>query len=62
MVPPEPLTVRALPGAEPDTHDAVVRPSPGRFELTDLPVGLLRLWLNPHDGARQAFATPAFEI
>ena len=61
VVPPEPMTIRALPGAEPDTHDAVVTES-GRFELTDLPVGLMRLRLEPHDTSRAAFATPTFEI
>jgi hypothetical protein len=34
----------------------------GRFELTDLPVGLMRLRLEPHDSGRPAFATPTFEI
>jgi hypothetical protein len=61
VVPPEPMTIRALPGAEPAVHDAVVSES-GRFELTDLPVGLMRLRLEPHDSARPAFATPTFEI
>jgi hypothetical protein len=61
VVPPEPMTIRALPGELPTGHDAVVTES-GRFELTDLPVGLLRLRLEPHDAARPAFATPAFEI
>ena len=61
IVPPEPMTIRALPGELPDTHEAVVSDS-GRFALTDLPVGVLRLRLEPHDSARPAFATPAFEI
>ena len=61
IVPPEPMTIRALPGELPDTHEAVVSDS-GRFALTDLPVGVLRLRLEPHDTARPAFATPAFEI
>ena len=61
VVPPEPMTIRALPGEEPATHDAVVTDS-GRFEITDLPVGLMRLRLEPHDSARAAFATPTFEI
>lgn len=61
IVPPEPMTIRALPGELPDTHEAVVSDS-GRFALTDLPVGVLRLRLEPHDAARPAFATPAFEI
>ena len=61
VVPPEPMTIRALPGEEPAIHDAVVSES-GRFEITDLPVGLMRLRLEPHDSARPAFATPTFEI
>ena len=61
IVPAEPMTIRALPGEEPTAHEAVVSDS-GRFALTDLPVGLMRLRLEPHDGARPAFATPTFEI
>lgn len=61
VVPPEPMTVRALPGELPAPHAAVVTES-GRFELTDLPLGLLRLSLEPHDTTRPAFATPTFEI
>jgi hypothetical protein len=61
VVPPEPMTVRALPGEAPTPHSAVVTET-GRFELTDLPLGLLRLKLEPHDTARPAFATPTFEI
>ena len=53
IVPPEPMTIRALPGEQPDTHEAVVSDS-GRFALTDLPVGVLRLRLEPHDTARPA--------
>ncbi len=61
IVPAEPMTIRALPGEQPNGHDAVVSES-GRFELTDLPVGLMRLRLEPHDVTRAAFATPTFEI
>ena len=61
IVPAEPMTIRALPGDSPSAHDAVTTES-GRFELTDLPVGLLRLRLEPHDTSRPAFATPTFEI
>jgi hypothetical protein len=61
VVPPEPMTIRALPGELPMAHAAVVTES-GRFELTDLPLGVLRLQLEPHDTARPTFATPAFEI
>src|SRR6478736_10528259 len=56
IVPAEPMTIRALPGDSPSAHDAVTTES-GRFELTDLPVGLLRLRLEPHDTSRPAFAT-----
>jgi hypothetical protein len=61
VVPPEPMTVRALPGENPSDWSSVVTET-GRFELTDLPLGLLRLRLEPHDTARPAFATPTFEI
>jgi len=61
IVPAEPMTIRALPGETPAAHEAVVSDS-GRFALTDLPVGLMRLQLEPHDTARPAFATPTFEI
>jgi hypothetical protein len=61
IVPAEPMTIRALPGQDPSAQEAVVSET-GRFELTDLPVGLIRLRLEPHDTARPAFATPTFEI
>jgi hypothetical protein len=61
VVPPEPMTVRALPGENPHDWSSVVTDT-GRFELTDLPLGLLRLRLEPHDTTRPAFATPTFEI
>lgn len=61
VVPPEPMTVRALPGDDVTPYAAVVTDT-GRFELTDLPLGLLRLRLEPHDTTRPAFATPTFEI
>src|SRR6478736_7539254 len=61
IVPPEPMTVRAIAGTEPASHDAVVSDA-GRFELTDLPLGMLRLRIEPHDTSRPAFATPTFEI
>lgn len=61
IVPAEAMTIRALAGELPAAHDAVVSES-GRFELTDLPIGLMRLRLEPHDHARPAFATPTFEI
>ena len=61
VVPPEPMTVRALPEQTPARHAAVVTDT-GRFELTDLPLGLLRLRLEPHDATRPAFATPTFAI
>ncbi|MGB0102000.1 MAG: hypothetical protein WBP61_17105 [Nocardioides sp.] len=61
VMPPEPMTVRALVGEEPTPHTAVVTDT-GRFELTDLPLGLLRLRLESHDTTRPAFVTPTFEI
>lgn len=61
VVPPEPMTVRAIQGEAPRARGAVVSES-GRFELTGLPLGLLRIRLEPHDSDRPAFATPLFEI
>jgi len=60
MVPPEPMTVRAVVGDGP-ARGTVVGES-GRFEFTDLPAGLVRLRFEPHDPARPTFATPTFEI
>ncbi|MFC7495531.1 MULTISPECIES: hypothetical protein [unclassified Nocardioides] len=61
IVPAEPMTIRAVPGTDPAAAEAVVSDS-GRFALTDLPIGLMRLRLEPHDAERPAFATPTFEI
>jgi hypothetical protein len=63
VVPPSPLTVHVLLGAEPGAapFGAMEVDSAGRFEVVDLPAGLLRLRLEPHDGS-PAFVTPAFEI
>ena len=61
IVPAEPMTVRAITDVEAARHAAVVSET-GRFELTDLPLGMLRLRIEPHDASRPAFATPTFEI
>jgi len=61
VVPPEPMTVRALLDSSASPAAAVVSET-GRFELTGLPSGLVRLRLEPHDPARSPFATPTFEI
>ena len=55
VVPAEPMTVRA-------GDRAATVSDTGRFELTGLPLGLLRLSLEPHDLARPGFSTPTFEI
>ena len=55
VVPAEAMTVRALAGSR--LHDAVVSES-GRFELTDLPVGLMRLRLEPHDHSPPGLRNP----
>jgi hypothetical protein len=60
IVPAEPMTVRAILD-EPETRAAVVNDG-GRFEITGLPLGLMRLRLEPHDSGRAPFATPTFEI
>lgn len=66
IVPPEPMTVVALlgsAGAVPDEQAMTAEVSEsGRFELSGLPAGLLRLRLEPHAADRVAFATPTFEI
>ncbi len=36
--------------------------SRGRFEFRDLPPGLFRLWLTPHEAGAKPFGTPAFEL
>jgi hypothetical protein len=61
IVPPEPMTVRAL-SADGEPRATTVVSDKGRFELTGLPTGLIRLRLEPHDPERPAFATPTFEI
>ncbi|MFT4085305.1 MAG: hypothetical protein QM638_22205 [Nocardioides sp.] len=60
VVPPEPLTVRAVRDGGGTT--GVVLGDTGRFELTDLAPGLVRLRFEPHDGSRVPFLTPTFEI
>lgn len=62
VVPPEPMTVRAVWTVAEAGSSAAVVSDTGRFELTDLPLGLVRLRLEPHDGSRAPFATPTFEI
>ena len=68
VVPPAELTVRAtrLAGSGADTPAEqsweVEVDAQGRFELTDLPAGLYRLWLTPHAADAKPFGTPAFEI
>jgi hypothetical protein len=59
VVPPEPITVRVLHD-DGSVHGALVSDS-GRFDIPDVPVGLVRLRLEPHDD-RPAFVTPSFEI
>ena len=62
VVPPEPMTVRAVWTVEGAGTSATAVSDTGRFELTDLPLGLVRLRLEPQDGSRAPFATPTFEI
>lgn len=60
VVPAEAMTVRVMPEAGPS--QATVLNENGRFELTNLPLGLHRIRLEPHDAGRASFATPTFEI
>lgn len=60
VVPPEPMTVRAI--RDDGGSQGVVIGDTGRFELTDLAPGLMRLRFEPHAPGRAAFATPTFEI
>jgi hypothetical protein len=59
VVPPEPTTVRVL-HEDGSSHAAVVSET-GRFDIPDVPLGLVRLRLEPH-GDRPPFVTPSFEI
>lgn len=61
VVPPEPVTVRVLLGEADGDGTVIEVGDTGRFELTGLPSGILRLRLEPHDDALP-FMTPAFEI
>lgn len=62
VVPGSPMTVRALRADDIRTPIvAVTLGASGRFELTSLPAGLIRLRFEPADGS-SAFLTPTFEI
>ena len=59
VVPPSPITVTVL--RDDDTLDTLEVGDTGRFELSELTPGMLRLRLEPADGSTP-FVTPAFEI
>lgn len=59
IVPPEPITVRVL-HENGSTHSTVISDT-GRFDISQIGLGLVRLRLEPHDD-RPPFATPSFEI
>ena len=62
VVPGSPMTVRAIRADDVRTPIvAVTLGDSGRFELTSLPAGLIRLRFEPADGT-SAFLTPTFEI
>ncbi|MBB3087789.1 hypothetical protein [Nocardioides albus] len=62
VVPGSPMTVRAIRADDARTPIvAVTLGASGRFELTSLPAGLIRLRFEPADGS-SAFLTPTFEI
>jgi hypothetical protein len=59
VVPPEPITVRVV--HDDGTVLAALVSETGRFDIPDVPLGLVRLRLEPHDD-RPPFVTPSFEI
>lgn len=59
IVPPEQITVRVL--HDDGTVLAAQVTDTGRFDLPQVPLGLVRLRLEPHDD-RPPFVTPSFEI
>ena len=59
VVPPEQITVRVV--HDDGTVLAALVSDTGRFDITDVPLGLVRLRLEPHDD-RPPFVTPTFEI
>jgi hypothetical protein len=62
IVPPAPVTVRAAEVGGAERSWEVQVDAQGRFEFTELPTGLYRLWLTPGQDGAKAFGTPAFEI
>ena len=62
IVPPEPMTVRALAGRRARQRTTPWSATRAASSSPTCRVGLLRLRLEPHDTARPAFATPTFEI
>jgi hypothetical protein len=62
LTPAVPMTVRALT-VRGELREWVATVSErGRFELPDLPPGMVRLRLEPDDATAPALGTPAFEI
>ncbi len=64
IVPPGEITVRAqfvTKGSGSDAEFECQVDANGRFEFSELPTGMVRLWLMPGGGAKP-FATPTFEI
>lgn len=65
IVPPGDITVRAQfvskdNAADPEFECQV--DANGRFEFSELPTGMVRLWLMPGGDGAKPFATPTFEI
>ncbi|HWM73679.1 MAG TPA: hypothetical protein VNQ53_08065, partial [Nocardioides sp.] len=62
VLPAKQLTVRVaeVQGDE-RTFESIVDDM-GRFEFTQLPRGMYRLWLIPPEEKTPSFGTPAFEI
>lgn len=62
VVPALAMTVQATDPGGGDRGDPVEVGEGGRFELSALPAGLVRLRLVPHDPERTTIVTPTFEI
>jgi hypothetical protein len=61
LAPATPMNVKAALVNDQGTWETETDPR-GRFEFRQLPPGLFRLWLTPHETGAKPFASPAFEL